>query len=146
MISKRAQSLQAELKETRRELESANSKIAEMKAQSLLSDLKDVGAYKLLTAKVEMRPDAARGLADTVKAKYPNAVAVFAAVSDGKLNFVAAAGPEAVKAGAHAGNILREISAICGGKGGGRPDSAMSGGKDLDKIDAALAKVEELLK
>ena len=146
MIAKKAQSLQAELKQTRRDLESANSRIAQMKADSLLSDIRDVGAYKLLTAKVEMRADAVRSLADTVKEKYSNAVAVFANVSDGKLNFVAAAGPEAVKAGAHAGNILREISAICGGKGGGRPDSAMSGGKDLDKIDAALAKVEELLK
>ena len=64
---------------------------------------------------------------------------------DGKLNFVACAGSEAVKAGAHAGNILKEISAICGGKGGGRPDSAMSGGRDLDKIDEALARVEEIL-
>ena len=70
---------------------------------------------------------------------------MFAAVSDGKLNFVACAGPDAVKAGAHAGNILREISAICGGKGGGRPDSAMSGGRDLDKIDEALARVEVIL-
>ena len=145
MIAKKAESLQSELKETRRELESANSKIAEMKADALLSDLRDVGAYKLLTARVEMRADAVRGLADTVKAKYPNAVAVFAVVSDGKLNFVAAAGPDAVKAGAHAGNILREISAICGGKGGGRPDSAMSGGKDLSKIDEALSRVEAIL-
>jgi len=145
MIAKKAEALQGELKETRRELESANSKIAEMKAQSLLSDVKDVGAYKLLTAKVEMRPDAARGLADTVKAKYANAVAVFAVVMDGKLNFVCAAGPEAVKAGAHAGNILKDISAICGGKGGGRPDSAMSGGRDLDKIDEALKRVEVIL-
>ena len=64
---------------------------------------------------------------------------------DGKLNFVAAAGQDAVKAGAHAGNILKEISAICGGKGGGRPDSAMSGGRDIDKIDEALAKAEEIL-
>ena len=47
--------------------------------------------------------------------------------------------------GAHAGNILKDISAIAGGKGGGRPDSAMSGGKDLDKIEAALARVEEIL-
>ena len=47
--------------------------------------------------------------------------------------------------GAHAGNILKDISAIAGGKGGGRPDSAMSGGKDLDKIDEALARVEEIL-
>ena len=50
------------------------------------------------------------------------------------------------QAGAHAGNILREIPTICGGKGGGRPDSAMSGGRDLDKIDEALARVEEILK
>ena len=69
----------------------------------------------------------------------------FAAVSDGKLNFAASAGPDAVKASAHAGNILKEISAICGGKGGGRPDSAMSGGRDLDKIDEALLRVEEIL-
>ena len=72
-------------------------------------------------------------------------VAVFAAVSDGKLNFVAVCGADAVKAGAHAGNILKVISVIAGGKGGGRPDSAMSGGRDLDKIDEALAAVADLL-
>ena len=62
------------------------------------------------------------------------------------MNFIAAAGKDAVASGAHAGNILKDISAICGGKGGGRPDFAMSGGKDIDKIPEALAKVEELLK
>ena len=67
------------------------------------------------------------------------------AVYDGKLNFVAAAGADAVKAGAHAGNILKEISAVCGGKGGGRPDSAMSGGRDLDKVGEALALAEEII-
>ena len=144
-IAKKAASLQSELKEARRELESANSKLSEIRTEALLSSLKTVGAFKLLTAKVDMRPDAARGLCDTVKAKNPDAVAVFAAVSDGKLNLVAAAGADAVKAGAHAGNILRDISAICGGKGGGRPDSAMSGGRDIDKIPEALAKVEEIL-
>ena len=144
-IAAKAKTLQGEIKELRRELESANAKLSEIKTESLLSSIKTVGALKLLTAKVEMRPDAARGLCDTVKAKHADAVAVFAAVSDGKLNFVAAAGSDAVKAGAHAGNILREISAICGGKGGGRPDSAMSGGRDLDKIDEALARVEAIL-
>ncbi len=144
-IAKKAQSLQTEIKEMKRELDSANSKISEMQTEALFAGMKQVGAYKLLTAKVEMRPDAARLLGDTVKAKYADAVAVFAAVADGKLGFVVAAGPEAVKAGAHAGNILREVAAICGGKGGGRPDSAMGGGTDLSKIDAALAKVEEIL-
>ena len=144
-IAKKAQSLQSEIKEMKRELDSANSKISEMQTEALFAGMKEVGAYKLLTAKVDLRPDAARILGDTVKAKYPDAVAVFAAVSDGKLSFVTVAGPDAVKAGAHAGNILREVAAICGGKGGGRPDSAMGGGVDLSKIDEALAKVEELL-
>ena len=145
-LVKKAQSLQSEMKEMKRELDSANSKISEMQTEALLAGIKTVGSFKLLTAKVEMRPDAARLLGDTVKAKYSDAVAVFAAVCDGRLNFVVAAGPDAVKAGAHAGNILREVAAICGGKGGGRPDSAMGGGKDIAKIDEALAKVEELLK
>ena len=62
-----------------------------------------------------------------------------------RLNFVAAAGKDAVAMGAHAGNILKDISAICGGKGGGRPDSAMSGGKDISKIDDALARAVEII-
>ncbi len=144
-IAEKAHNLQNEIKDTRRELESANSKLAEIKTESLLSGIKTIGKFKLLTAKVEMKPDAARGLCDTVKAKHSDAVAVFAAVSDGKLSFVAAAGADAVKAGAHAGNILKEISAITGGKGGGRPDSAMSGGRDLDKVDEALARVDSIL-
>ena len=144
-IAQKATALQSEIKDVKRELESANAKLAEIKTESLLSGIKAVGPFKLLTARVEMKPDAARGLCDTVKSKYPDSVAVFAAVNDGKLNFVAAVGQEAVKLGAHAGNILKDISAIAGGKGGGRPDSAMSGGKDLDKIDAALARVEEIL-
>ncbi len=144
-IAKKASQIQTEIKEAKKELDVANAKLAELKTQSLLENVKTVGKFKLLTAKIEARPDSVRGLCDSVKSKFSDGVAVFAAVSDGKLNFVAAAGSEAVKAGAHAGNILREISAICGGKGGGRPDSAMSGGRDLDKIDEALARVEEIL-
>ena len=144
-IVQKAQSLQNEIKNTNKQLESANARLAEIKTESLLSSIKTVGKFKLLVAKVEMRPDAARGLCDTVKSKYSDSVAVFAAIDGDKLNFVASAGADAVKAGAHAGNILKEISAITGGKGGGRPDSAMSGGRDLDKVDEALARVEEIL-
>ena len=144
-IAKKAESVQAELKATKRELESANAKLAEIKTESLLSGIKPVGKFLLLTATVEVKPDAARALCDSVKAKHPNGVAVLAVVNDGKLNFVAAAGKDAVAAGAHCGNILREVSAVTGGKGGGRPDSAMSGGRDIDKIDEALKKAEEIL-
>ncbi len=144
-IAKRAAAVQGELKETRRELESACAKLNDIEMKELLTSAKSVGKCKVLTAKLSLRPDAARAIGDTVKASFPDTVAVFATVSDGKLNFVAAAGADAVKAGAHAGKILGEISAICGGKGGGRPDSAMSGGRDLDKIDEALARAEQIV-
>ncbi len=144
-IAKKAASLTGEIKDVRRELESANARISEMQAAKLLDGVRTVGSYKLLTARLEMRPDAARTLGDTFKAKNPDGVIVIAATQGDKFNFVAAAGSEAVKAGAHAGKIVGEIAAICGGKGGGRPDSAMSGGSDASKIDEALAKVEEIL-
>ncbi len=144
-IATKAASLQTEIKELKRELESANAQIANAKAEALFAGIKTVGKFRLLAAKVDMRPDQARGLCDTVKDKYSDAVAVFAAVADGKLNFAVSAGADAVKAGAHAGNILREVATICGGKGGGRPDSAMGGGRDIDKIPEALAKAEEIL-
>ena len=144
-LPKKAESLNAELREAKREIESLTGKIAEMKSEALLSDIKPCGSFKLLTASLEMKPDAARSLCDTVKAKHPDSVVVLAVTNEGRLNFVAAAGSEAVRLGAHAGNILKEISVIAGGKGGGRPDSAMSGGRDLDKIPAALAEVEKIL-
>ena len=144
-IAKKAQSLQNEIKELRRELESANAKLAEIKTEALLSGLRTVGSFRLLTARVDMKADGARALSDSVKSKYENAVVVLAVVDGEKLTFIAAAGSEAVKLGAHAGNILRDILTICGGKGGGRPDSAMGGGREIDKIDASLARVEEIL-
>ena len=144
-IATKAQALQGQMRDMKRELDSLSSKLSELKSASLTDSIKEVGAFRLLTARVDMKPDAARGLLDTVKSKYSNIVAVLAVVCEGRLNFVAAAGPDAVKAGAHAGNILKEISAICGGKGGGRPDSAMSGGKDISMVDKALGAVEGLL-
>ncbi len=141
----RAEAVGAELKETRRRLESAEAKLSEAKLSSLLLEARTVGSVRLLTAKLDMSADAARTLCDGIKEKYADMVAVFAAVCGDKLNFVACCGKDAVKAGAHAGRILSSISAICGGKGGGRPDSAMSGGRDLSKIDEALAAVEGLL-
>ncbi len=144
-IKEKAHALGEELKGTRRELESATARIAEMKTASLLDGIKTVGKLKLLLARVDMKPDAVRMLADTVKAKYPDSVAVFAAVNEGRLNFVVSAGADAVKLGAHAGKLVGAVAEICGGKGGGRPDSAMAGGKDISKIDEALAKAESLV-
>ena len=145
-IAKKAAAQQLEMKELRRQIESLNSKISEMKSKSLLSDVEQIGKFKVIAARIEATPDEARALCDSFKSKFDDGVAVFAAVSKGGFNFVAAAGGAAVKAGAHAGNIIKEISVICGGRGGGRPDSAMSGGKDADKIDEALTRAKEILK
>ena len=144
-IAKKAASLQAEIKETKRQLESANSKISEMKSKAMLDSVEKIGAFSVLCEKIEARPDEARGLCDSFKARFEDGIIVLAAVFEGKLSFVAAAGSEAVKKGAHVGNVLKEISAVCGGKGGGRPDSAMSGGKDIEKVADALALAKKII-
>ena len=92
-----------------------------------------------------MQADAARTLADDIKAKYADAVVVLAVVSGDKLNFIAGAGKDAIAAGAHAGKLVGAIATICGGKGGGRPDGAMAGGKDVSSVEKALAESETIL-
>ncbi len=144
-LPRRASLLRDELKESARQLESATAKLAEVKLDSMLASARQVGKIRLLTARLEMKPDAARALCDSIKARYADMVAVFALVDGDKLNFIACCGTDAVKAGAHAGNILREVSAVTGGKGGGRPDNAMSGGRDISRVDDALALVSTLV-
>ena len=80
-----------------------------------------------------------------IKDKYADMVAVFAVHDGERLNFVGAAGSDAVRAGAHAGKLLGAVAAVTGGKGGGRPDSATSGGRDTTKIAEALEAAEGIL-
>ena len=144
-LPKRAAQLQSELKEEKREVESLNARLASSKLDALRASAKTVGAVSLITADLgAMSMDAARSLCDTLK-ETADAVGVIAIHTGDKLNFMAVCGADAVKPGAHAGNLRREVSAITGGKGGGRPDSATSGGKDLSKIAEALSAAEGIL-
>jgi len=144
-LPKRASQLQNELKEERRAIESLNAKLASGQLDSLRASAKKVGAVSLIAADLGgMSMEAARSLCDKLK-ETADAVGVIAIHQGDKLNFLAVCGADAVKAGAHAGNLLKAVSAITGGKGGGRPDSATSGGKDLTKIPEALASAEEIL-
>ena len=146
-IAKRASSLQAELHSLKKEVESLNSKLAATKLSSILSSAIEVDGVSLVCAKLDdMQPDAARNLADDIKANNQKIVVVLALAANGKLNFISAADKEAVAAGAHAGKLVGAVASICGGKGGGRPDSAMAGGQDLSKIDEALAAAADILK
>ena len=145
-IVKKVAALQNELHNAKKEIDILNSKLASTKLNGILSSAKQIGAVKLISARLDdMQIDAARALADDIKAKYADTVAVLAVLSDGKLNFIAVAGKDAIAAGAHAGKLVGAVASVCGGKGGGRPDNAMAGGKDLDKVDEALLAAETAL-
>ena len=146
-IAKRATAVSDEVKALKREIDQLNSKLAGSRVDELINGAKVVNGISVITADLgDMNIDAVRSLGDSIKDKKPESVAVFAIHSGEKLNFMAVCGKAAVSKGAHAGNILREVSAVTGGRGGGRPDSAMSGGKDISKIADALALVETLIK
>ncbi len=144
-LPKRAAQIQSELKEEKRTVESLNARLAATKFDALRESAKTVRSVSLITADMgAMSMDAARSLCDTIK-NDASTVAVIAIHDGEKLNFMAVCGADAVKAGAHAGKLVGAVSAITGGKGGGRPDSATSGGKDIAKIGEALAAAEEIL-
>ena len=145
-LAKRASQLQAELHEMKRELDAMNSKLAASKTADILKDAKQVGGLRLVTARLEgMAVDAARSLGDDLRANNDDLVAVIAVCADGKLNFVVSCGKGAVSAGAHAGKLAMGVASVTGGKGGGRPDGAVAGGKDESKVAEALAEAEKLL-
>ena len=86
-----------------------------------------------------------RNLGDQFKEKLGNGVVVIASAADGKVNLMATATDEAIKAGAHAGNLIKGIAALVGGGGGGRPNMAQAGGKNPAGIDAAIAEAAKVL-
>ena len=138
-LAKRAAQLQAELAAMKKEIESLNAKVAASKLDGIMSEAVSVKSVRLVTADLEgMQADAARSLADEIKARYADVVAVLAIHGEGKLNFIAVAGKDAVASGAHAGKLVGAVAAVTGGKGGGRPDNAMAGGRDESKIAEAL--------
>ncbi|MBQ9248997.1 MAG: alanine--tRNA ligase [Oscillospiraceae bacterium] len=132
----------AELKEARRVIQQYKDKESAGGADTMLKAAKEIGGLHVLTAKVEGDANALRKLGDALRDKDNAVVAVMAAVNGEKITFQCVCGKDAVAKGIRAGDIIKSITAIAGGKGGGKPDSAMGGGNDLSKLDAALAAVE----
>ena len=148
-LDKRAATLSAEVKAKDRELAELRSEISALKAGSLMDSARQVGGVRLITAEVEVsNPGELRSMCDTARDNGADIVAVFAGVNKekGTLNFACACGADAIKLGAHAGNIVRETAKIAGGSGGGKPDSAMAGAKDASKADEALAAVDSIVR
>ena len=132
-----------ELKEARRIIQQYKDKESAGGADTLLKSAKDVGGLHVVTCnQADCDAAALRKIGDALRDKDGSVVAVIAAVNGEKITFQCVCGKDAVAKGIRAGDIIKHITAIAGGKGGGKPDSAMGGGNDLSKLQEALSAVE----
>ena len=129
------------------EVESLKNKLAQDAMGDVMDQVKEVAGVKLLATSVkDVDMNSLRDLGDQLKEKLGEGVVVLAADNDGKVNLMVTVTDSALKAGAHAGNLIKAIAALVGGGGGGRPNMAQAGGKNPAGIPDALAKAEEVLK
>lgn len=141
-----AERLKARVRELEKQLHAAQDKLASSSGDELLEGAVDVGTVRLAAgrAPLDLNANALRELADNLANKL-NGVVVLAGEAEGKVLWAVKASKSAVEAGAHAGNLVRELAKITGGGGGGRADFAQAGGKDTGQIDAALEQAAALL-
>ena len=138
--------LQAELKELQSENESLKSKMAQSSLGDVMDQVKEIKGVKVLAAALkDVDMNGLRDLGDQLKEKLGEGVVVLASDNAGKVNLMATATDGAMKAGAHAGNLIKAIASIVGGGGGGRPNMAQAGGKNPEKISDAIAAVYDVV-
>lgn len=145
-LNAKIKSLLEEIKVLHSENESLKSKLANNSLGDVMSNVKEIKGFNVLATKVDgVDMNGLRNLGDNLKEKLTNGVIVLASSQEDKVNLIVMATDDAVKNGAHAGNIIKSIAPLVGGGGGGRPNMAQAGGKNPAGIDASLAKVEECL-
>ncbi|MCI9156859.1 MAG: alanine--tRNA ligase, partial [Lawsonibacter sp.] len=145
-LREKAEAAMAEMKALRQRVDKLLAKEAAGETDRILFGAHEVGGLKVITATVSEADGARlRQMGDLLRDKDPNVVAVLASVSGEKITFLCACGKEAVKKGIKAGDMIKQVSAIAGGSGGGKPDSAMGGGKDPLMVDNALAMVDNVV-
>jgi len=142
---KKIEALNNELKEAEKEIERLRNKLVSSSVDDVLANAVDIKGIKAVTAKFDqMDMEALRNTGDMLKNKIGSGVVILASASENKVNFVVMATKDAVQLGIHAGNIIKEAARVAGGGGGGRPDMAQAGGRDVSKIDEALRKAVEV--
>ena len=146
-LTERIETMQGEIKALQSENEKLKNQMAKDAVGNVMDQVVEINGVKLLAVALkDTGMNELRNLGDQFKEKLGNGVVVIASVADGKVNLMATATDEAIKAGAHAGNLIKGIAALVGGGGGGRPNMAQAGGKNPDGIQAALKKAAEVLK
>ena len=142
-LTERLQGTMEEIKLLKKTIESYKAKEAAGEVDRVLFGAHNVGGLKVLTANI---PNADAGklrqMGDTLRDKASDVVAVLSSVGEDKITFLAVCGKDAVAKGIKAGELVKLVCTVCGGSGGGKPDSAMGGGKDPLKVDDALAQVD----
>ena len=142
----KAKGFTAELKEARQSVERMKEKILHSDVERFLYASKNIGGIKVITTtRTDLEAGDLRKLGDFLRDKDPDTVAVLATATESKVTFVAVCGKNAVARGIRAGDLVRAVSAVADGKGGGKPDSAMGGGSEVLKIDDALAIVDDFV-
>ena len=145
-IAKKAAQVETELKAEKSRVEALESRIASEKLSSLLEEKKEFKGLSLLLSKTEnMTVEAVRAFCDNLREKDPSCVVLLGLVNEGKLNLICSVGKNAQQKGVNAGTLVKTAAQVCGGGGGGRPDSAMAGGKFPEKLPQAFQAVLELL-
>ncbi|MEH1772839.1 MAG: alanine--tRNA ligase [Nostoc sp.] len=144
----RITSLQSELRNSQKELETLKVQLAIAKSDSLLQTAETVGGHKIIVAQLEdVDPESLKTAAERLLQKIGNGAVVLGSVPEaGKVSIVAAFSPEVNKKGLQAGKFVGAIAKICGGGGGGRPNLAQAGGRDASKLPDALGQAESELK
>ncbi len=146
-LTERIETMQGEIKALQSENEKLKNQMAKDAVGNVMDQVVEINGVKLLAVALkDTGMNELRNLGDQFKEKLGNGVVVIASAADGKVNLMATATDEAIKTGAHAGNLIKGIAALVGGGGGGRPNMAQAGGKNPDGIQAALKKAAEVLK
>ena len=143
----KSRAVMAELKESARQVEKLQAKLIGGEVERFLREAKEIGGLKLVQQNVgAVSTDWLRSAGDQLRDREESVAAVLTAVNGEKITFLAVCGKKAVAAGVKAGDLVKLATKLTGGSGGGKPDSAMGGGKDASKLAEALAAVESSIR
>ena len=141
------ESLISQNKADEKKIANLKAEIAKLKSADLFSKPINIGEFEVYAVSLDnVAPNDLRSMGDELKAKGDNVIAVLSSVMGDKANFAAVCGKGAIAKGVKAGNLVKEVASIAGGGGGGRPDSAMAGAKNIDAVPEAIGKVESIIK